>query len=69
MKEVESKISELLDKFGCEKGFIISYHDAIRLSLICVDEIINAIDWHPHETPNKELGFWIDVREGLTQMQ
>ncbi len=36
-----------------------------QCALISVNEIIDAIDWHEYETPNKELNYWLDVRKEI----
>jgi hypothetical protein len=35
---------------------------------IAADEIIDAIDWHEYETPNKELNYWLDVRKEIEKI-
>jgi len=35
---------------------------AIKCAILCVDEILSAIDWHDFETPNKEVEFWGQVK-------
>jgi len=35
---------------------------------IAADEIIDAIDWHEYETPNKELNYWLDVRKEIEKL-
>jgi len=40
-----------------------------QCALICVEEIIKAIDWHDFETPNKELNFWEEIKEELNKMK
>lgn len=37
-------------------------------ALICVDEIINAIDWHEFETPNKEIEYWNEVKAEIEKL-
>ena len=46
------------------KGFPVSMHkyQIKQCALICVDEILSAIDWHEFETPNKELEYWQKVK-------
>jgi len=39
--------------------------DHKNCALIAVNEIIDAIDWHEYETPNKELNYWLDVRKEI----
>jgi hypothetical protein len=33
-----------------------------KCAILCVDEILSAIDWHDFETPNKEFEFWNEVK-------
>jgi hypothetical protein len=35
---------------------------------IAANEIIDAIDWHEYETPNKELNYWLDVRKEIEKL-
>lgn len=37
-------------------------------ALIAVNEIIDAIDWHEYETPNKELNYWLDIRKEIEKL-
>jgi hypothetical protein len=39
-----------------------------QCALIAVDEIIDAIDWHEFETPNKEINYWLDVRKEINNL-
>jgi hypothetical protein len=39
-----------------------------RYALTAVDEILNAIDWHNYETPNKELSFWHEVKQEIEKI-
>jgi hypothetical protein len=41
---------------------------AIKCAILCVDEIILAIDWHDFETPNKEFEFWGQVKLELEKL-
>jgi hypothetical protein len=73
----KEKANELVDSF-CKivtapfgQDARISHIDkavAINCATKCVDEIIDAIDWHEFEIPNKELDFWLDVLKELNQM-
>jgi len=36
-------------------------------SLICVDEIIDAIDWHSFEVPNAQFEYWGQVKEEINK--
>ncbi len=39
-----------------------------QCALICVDEIIEAIDWHEFETPNTEFEYWHEVKKELEKL-
>jgi hypothetical protein len=41
---------------------------AIKNALVAVNEIIQAIDWHEYETPNKELNYWLEVRKEIKNL-
>jgi hypothetical protein len=41
---------------------------AIKNALVAVNEIIQAIDWHEYETPNKELNYWLEVRKEINNL-
>ena len=38
---------------------------AKQCALIAVDEVLNAIDWHKFEVPNKELEYWEEVKQEI----
>jgi hypothetical protein len=50
---------------GCE---ILCTSIAIKNALVTINEIIDAIDWHEYETPNKELNYWLDVRKEIQNL-
>jgi hypothetical protein len=73
----KDKAKELFDRyktFVCSNDFYGDYDTSILLSnakrcaLIAVDEIIDAIDWHEFETPNKEINYWLDVRKEINNL-
>jgi hypothetical protein len=40
--------------------------DDIKYSAhITVEEVLNAIDWHEFEAPNKQLEFWNEVKKEI----
>jgi len=41
---------------------------AKKSAMIAVNEIIDAIDWHEYETPNKQLNYWLDVRKEINNL-
>lgn len=42
--------------------------DKKRSSIMFVDEIIQAIDWHEFETPNLQLYFWQSVKKEIEKL-
>jgi len=38
------------------------------ISIYVCNRIIDAIDWHEFETPNKELNYWLDVRKEIEKL-
>ena len=53
------------------RELIQTFSDASTLkqcATIAVNEIIQAIDWHDYETPNKELNYWLDVRKEIQKL-
>jgi hypothetical protein len=72
------KAKQLVQKFyfslpnnGGETG-VCNVHQRWDEGKICAriaaDEIIDAIDWHEYETPNKELNYWLDVRKEIEKL-
>lgn len=39
-----------------------------KIALIMVDEIIDAIDWHEFEHPNKEFDYWYEVKAEIDNL-
>lgn len=37
-------------------------------AMVCVDEIIDAIDWHEFELPNEELNYWQQVKQEIKNL-
>ena len=37
-------------------------------AMVCVDEIIDAIDWHEFEVPNERLNYWQQVKQEIKQL-
>jgi hypothetical protein len=56
----KEKAQELIDKYDS----ILTYKSK-QCALVAVDEILNTIDWHEFETPNKELDYWIEVKREI----
>lgn len=71
----KEKANELANAFVSKSVFDMTDEELIqeriiakRSALICINEIIDAIDWHEFETPNKEINFWLDVRKELNSI-
>ena len=47
----------------------LDYLQACQCSIMTVDEIIDAIDWHEYEVPNDQLKFWFEVKSAIENMQ
>jgi hypothetical protein len=43
-------------------------YDAKQCALIAVEEILNAIDWHEFEVPNKEITYWQEVKNEIEKL-
>jgi len=41
---------------------------AKKCAIMAVNEIIEAIDWHEFETPNKQINYWLDVRNEISNL-
>jgi hypothetical protein len=44
------------------------YFNAKQCALIAVDEIKEAIFWHPFESPNFELEYWQEVKQEIEKL-
>ena len=78
----QEKAQELVDKYinasfnckDCNMPFCdikctqLSLNEAKQCALIAVDEIIEAIDWHEFEHPNKEFDYWQEVKEEIEKL-
>ncbi len=69
MNNAKEKAKELIEKFYSKYNNVRKdkkySKEQIRMALICVDEIIDAIDWHEFETPNTQIEYWQKVREEI----
>ena len=45
-----------------------NYNDAKECALIAVEEIKEAIFWHPYESPNFELEYWNEVKQEIEKL-
>lgn len=57
-----------IDGYGDYDESIV-FVNAKSCAFILVDEIIDTIDWHEFETPNKEINYWLDVRKEIIKLQ
>jgi len=67
----KEKAIELVEKFTDIENKYNEYSDfkqAKQCALIAVDEIIDSINWHPLEYPNKEIIFWNEVIEEILKL-
>ena len=61
----KEKAKELVDNFrNIHEDYIDSYQ-SIPCAIIAVDEILQAIDWHEFEVPNKQLEYWQEVKQEI----
>ena len=44
------------------------WETAKQCALKNIDEILEAIDWHEFESPNKEYEYWAEVIEEINKM-
>ena len=80
--EPKLKAQELVDKFyqlfPLQKDVISIYgtlsweydnwEQAKKCALIAVEEIKEAIFWHPFESPNFELEYWQEVKQEIENL-
>ena len=66
MSSPKDKAIELVNKFSTVG--LQQREEGIACAMIAVNEIIEAIDWHEFETPNKELNYWLDVRKEISNL-
>lgn len=67
----KQKAQEIFDLYFEEMlsfGFYLHNSQIIKLVLIAVDEIIEAIFWHPLESPNEELEYWQEVKNEIQKL-
>lgn len=62
----KEKAKDLIDKFTFLN--IGGYDLAIESALICVDEIIEAIDWREFETSKNEFIYWQEVKSEIEKL-
>ena len=66
----KEKAIELYNKFLNPSGDtylygMLEHESAKECALIEVDEIKEAIFWHPFESPNFELEYWQEVKQEI----
>jgi hypothetical protein len=62
---------ELVDLYCNEIGTYTTslvWDMAKRCALIAVEQIIEAIDWHEFEQPNKEYNYWNEVKQEIEKL-
>jgi hypothetical protein len=62
----KEKAKELVDKFtvvGLQQR-----NEGYQCALIAVEEIKEAIFWHPFESPNFELEYWQEVKQEIIKL-
>ena len=64
----KEKAKELVDKFMEYSDAADEHGFAKQCALIAVDEIMDAIDWHGFETPNKEIEYWEEVKQEIQKL-
>jgi len=64
----KEKAEELCYKMCLELPPRNGYLYAKQCALIAVDEILEAIEWHEYETPNKEIKFWKEVKTEIEKL-
>ena len=65
----KEKAIELVDKFNKPDTTHYPYvHNAQQCALIAVEEIKEAIFWHPYERPYFELEYWNEVMQEIEKL-
>jgi hypothetical protein len=66
MSNPKDKAIELVNKFSTVG--LQQREEGIACAIMAVNEIIDAIDWHEYETPNKQINYWLDVRKEINNL-
>jgi len=70
----KEKAKQLVDKM---KDIVMDSTDVLKIqstkrakqcAIIAVDEILQAIDWHEFEVPNKQLEYWQEVKQEINNL-
>ena len=66
----KEKALELVNKFMsyADSNHYGSIASAKQCALIAVEEIKEAIFWHPFESPNFELEYWQEVKQEIEKL-
>lgn len=67
----KQKAEELFDKMSTNNGdehHHCTYYVAKQCALIAVEEIKEAIFWHPYERPYFELEYWNEVKQEIEKL-
>jgi hypothetical protein len=65
-KDIYNKMYMAMPSDPLQKGN--DDRSAKQCALICVNEIIDAIDWHGYEFPNIELDKWEKVKQEIEKL-
>jgi hypothetical protein len=64
----KEKALELVQKYFKANHQPYGFKDAKQCALIAVEEIKEAIFWHPYESPNFELEYWQEVKQEIEKL-
>jgi len=64
----KEKAKQLVDKYYGITDVNWGIRQQKECALIAVPEIIEAIDWHEFEPPNREFEFWDEVRNEIEKL-
>ena len=64
----KEKALELVQKYFKGNHQPYGFKDAKQCALIAVEEIKEAIFWHPFESPNFELEYWQEVKNEIEKL-
>lgn len=68
MKTPKEKAEDLVNKYDETLTYLESKTKAKQCAIIAVNEILQAIDWHEFETPNKEIEYWNQVKHEIENL-
>jgi hypothetical protein len=63
----KEKAAELVEQYNLHENlyYSITEYQAKDCALIAVEQIKEAIFWHPYESPNFELEYWNEVKKEI----